>query len=69
MTYREIIRNLRIKYKISQNELGKALKVTRNYINMVENNTGNTSLSVEQAERIINMIYKMGEEKKKENNK
>lgn len=65
MTLREVIRMTRIRYKLSQKEVGEALGSTRNYINMVENNTGNVGLSMEKAKEIIDAIYKIGEEKKK----
>ena len=73
MTYRERIRFLRQKYNLSQDALarnvigenGKA--VTRNYINMIENNTGNVAITEERAIEIINVIYKIGEKKVKEN--
>lgn len=72
MTYRERIRFLRQKYNLSQdavsrNVIGENGKpVTRNYINMIENNSGNVALSEERAIEIINIIYKIGEKKIKE---
>ena len=72
MTYRERIRFLRQKYNLSQdavsrNVIGENGKpVTRNYINMIENNSGNVALSEERAIEIINIIYKIGERKIKE---
>ena len=73
MTYRERIRFLRQKYNLSQDALarnvigenGKA--VTRNYINMIENNTGNVAITEERAIEIINVIYKIGVKKIKRN--
>ena len=73
MTYRERIRFLRQKYNLSQDALarnvigenGKA--VTRNYINMIENCTGNVAITEERAIEIINIIYKIGEKKIKGN--
>ena len=73
MTYRERIRFLRQKYNLSQDALARNVigengkSVTRNYINMIENNTGNVALSEERAIEIINTIYKIGEKKIKEN--
>lgn len=73
MTYRERIRFLRQKYNLSQDALARNVigengkPVTRNYINMIENNTGNVALSEERAIEIINTIYKIGEKKIKEN--
>lgn len=70
-TDREIIRFLRQMYKLSQktvadNLIGENGKpVSRNYINMIENGTGNVALSSERAKEIIDLIYKLGEEKKK----
>lgn len=75
MTNRELIRFLRTNYHITQSELAKNIigengkPVSRNYINMIENGTGNVQLSNARAEEIINVIYKVGEEKKKEENK
>lgn len=72
MTYRERIRFLRQKYNLSQdavarNVIGENGKpVTRNYINMIENNTGNVAITEERAIEIINVIYKIGERKIKE---
>ena len=73
MTYRERIRFLRQKYNLSQDALARNVmgengkSVTRNYINMIENNTGNVALSEERAIEIINTIYKIGEKKIKGN--
>lgn len=72
MTDRELIRFLRTNYGLSQDALARNVigengkSVTRNYINMIENNTGNVYLSEEQAKKIINTIYKIGEKKIKE---
>ncbi len=65
MTLREVIRMTRIRYNLSQKEVGEALDSTRNYINMVENHTGNVGLSEEKAKEIIDVIYKIGEEKRR----
>ena len=73
MTYRERIRFLRQKYNLSQDALARNVigengkSVTRNYINMIENNTGNVAITEERAIEIINVIYKIGEKKIKEN--
>ena len=73
MTYRERIRFLRQKYNLSQDALARNVigengkPVTRNYINMIENNTGNVAITEERAIEIINTIYKIGEKKVKEN--
>lgn len=73
MTDRELIRFLRTNYGLSQDALARNVigengkPVTRNYINMIENNTGNVYLGSEQAKKIINTIYKIGEKKKREN--
>ena len=73
MTYRERIRFLRQKYNLSQDALARNVvgengkPVTRNYINMIENNTGNVAITEERAIEIINVIYKIGEKKVKEN--
>ena len=73
MTYRERIRFLRQKYNLSQDALARNVigengkSVTRNYINMIENNTGNVAITEERAIEIINTIYKIGEKKRREN--
>ena len=73
MTYRERIRFLRQKYNLSQDALARNVigengkPVTRNYINMIENNTGNVAITEERAIEIINVIYKIGEKKRREN--
>ena len=65
MTYRERIRFLRQKYNLSQDALARNVigengkSVTRNYINMIENNTGNVAITEERAIEIINVIYKI----------
>lgn len=69
MTLREVIRMNRTNYGLSQKEVGEAVGASRNYINMVENNTGNVGLSMEKAKEIIDAIYKIGEEKKKADKK
>ena len=73
MTYRERIRFLRQKYNLSQDALARNVigengkPVTRNYINMIENNTGNVAITEARAIEIINVIYKIGEKKRREN--
>ena len=73
MTLRERIRFLRTNYELSQdavarNVIGENGKpVTRNYINMLENCTGNVATSELKLIEIINIIYKIGEKKKREN--
>lgn len=73
MTLRERIRFLRTNYELSQdavarNVIGENGKpVTRNYINMIENCTGNVASGDEKLIEIINIIYKIGEKKKREN--
>ena len=72
MTLRERVRFLRTNYELSQdavarNVIGENGKpVTRNYINMIENVTGNVATSDAKLIEIINIIYKIGEKKKRE---
>ena len=71
MTDRELIRFLRTNYGLSQDALARNVigengkPVTRNYINMIENNTGNVYLGSEQAKKIIDIILIMEENKRK----
>ena len=72
MTLRERIRFLRTDYELSQdavarNVIGENGKpVSRNYINMIENVNGNVATTDETLIKIINIIYKIGEKKKRE---
>ena len=72
MTLRERIRFLRTDYELSQdavarNVIGENGKpVSRNYINMIENVTSNEATTDETLIKIINIIYKIGEKKKRE---
>lgn len=50
---------MRTKSKITQLQLGDALAVSRNYVNMIENNKGNVGASTERLCEIINIIYKL----------
>ncbi|MBW6410964.1 helix-turn-helix domain-containing protein [Clostridium weizhouense] len=65
MTLRERIAYTRTIYKLSQTNVADALGVSRNYISMIENNNGNVGATTERLEEILNIIYKLGEEKKK----
>ncbi|AOR23891.1 helix-turn-helix domain-containing protein [Clostridium taeniosporum] len=65
MTLRERIAYTRTIYKLSQTNVADALGVSRNYISMIENNNGNVGATQERLEEILNIIYKLGEEKKK----
>jgi transcriptional regulator with XRE-family HTH domain len=73
MTLRERLQFTRTNYELSQDAvahfvLGATGKpVTRNYINMIEHNTGNVAITDKKLIEILNIIYKIGEIKKKEN--
>lgn len=73
MTLRERLRFTRTNYGLSQDSLahfiiGESGKpVTRNYINCIENNTGNVVITDKRLIEILNIIYKVGELKKREN--
>lgn len=63
MTMRERIRRTRTDYGLSLEQVAKELKVTRNYLSMVENNK--TIVSEEKLVEILNTIYKLGEQERK----
>lgn len=60
---RERIRRTRTDYGLSLEQVAKELKVTRNYLSMVENNK--TIVSEEKLVEILNTIYKLGEQERK----
>lgn len=64
MTLRQRVKMTRILYGLTQQNVGDALGVTKNYISMVENNNGSVRCSDERLEMILNTIYKIGESKK-----
>ena len=63
MTMRERIRRTRTDYGLSLEQVAKELKVTKNYLSMVENNK--TIVSEEKLVEILNTIYKLGEQERK----
>lgn len=63
MTMRERIRRTRTDYGLSLEQVAKELKVTKNYLSMVENNK--TMVSEEKLLEILNTIYKLGEQERK----
>ncbi len=63
MNSRERIRYTRTNYGLSLEQVAKELKVTRNYLSMVENNK--TMVSEEKLLEILNTIYKLGEQERK----
>lgn len=73
MTLRERLQFTRTNYELSQDAvahfvIGESGKpVTRNYINMIEHNTGNVAITDKKLIEILNIIYMVGEIKKKEN--
>ena len=73
MTLRERLQFTRTNYELSQDAVAHFVAgangktVTRNYINMIEHNTGNVAITDKRLIEILNIIYKIGEIKKKEN--
>lgn len=60
----ERLRYLRLIYNLSQTEVAKELGVTRNYLSQVENEK--LAMSEEKFNEIVDIIYKIGETKRKE---
>ena len=60
---RERIRFTRTNYGLSLEQVAKELKVTRNYLSMVENNK--TPATEDKLIEILNCIYKLGEQERK----
>lgn len=63
MTMRERIRRTRTDYGLSLEQVAKELKVTKNYLSMVENNK--TMVSEDKLLEILNAVYKLGEQERK----
>ena len=63
MTMRERIRRTRTDYGLSLEQVAKELKVTKNYLSMVENNK--TIVSEEKLLEILNAVYQVGERERK----
>ena len=60
----ERLRYLRLIYNLSQTEVAKELGVTRNYLSQIENEK--LVMSKEKFNEIVDIIYKIGEQKRKE---
>ena len=60
----ERLRYLRLIYNLSQTDIAKELGVTRNYLSQVENEK--LVMSKEKFNEIVDIIYKIGEQKRKE---
>lgn len=60
----ERLRYLRLIYNLSQTEVAKELGVTRNYLSQVENEK--LAMSEDKFNEIVDIIYKIGETKRKE---
>lgn len=62
----EKLKFLRQLHNITQIELGKEMKISKNYISMIENRK--TNYTEEWEQKYIQAIYKIAEQKKNENN-
>lgn len=60
----ERLRYLRLIYNLSQAEIGKEMGTTRNYISQLENEK--LVMSEDKFKEIVDTIYKIGEQKRKE---
>lgn len=60
----ERLRYLRIIYGLSQSDISRELNCTRNYLSQLEN--GKLNFGEEKYKEIVNVIYKIGEVKRKE---
>ena len=60
----ERLRYLRLIYNLSQTDIAKELGVTRNYLSQIENEK--LVMSKEKFNEIVDIIYKIGEQKRKE---
>ncbi|HFF9302473.1 TPA: helix-turn-helix domain-containing protein [Clostridium perfringens] len=60
----ERLRYLRIIYNLSQKDIAQELGITRNYLSQLENEK--LVMSDEKFNEIVDCIYKIGEEKRKE---
>lgn len=60
----ERLRYLRLIYNLSQTHIAKELGVTRNYLSQIENEK--LVMSEEKFNEIVDIIYKIGEQKRKE---
>lgn len=62
MSKGERLRYLRILYGLNQTQIGKSIGTSRNYISQLENEI--LPVSKEQYNRLVNVIYRIGEAKK-----
>lgn len=60
----ERLRYLRLIYNLTQSDIAKELGVTRNYLSQIENEK--LVMSKEKFNEIVDIIYKIGETKRKE---
>lgn len=60
----ERLRYLRLIYNLSQTDIAKELGVTRNYLSQIENEK--LAMSEDKFKEIVDCIYKIGEQKRKE---
>lgn len=60
----ERLRYMRLIYNLTQNDIAKELGVTRNYLSQLENEK--LAFTEDKFKEIVNCIYKIGEEKRKE---
>ncbi|EHK2345804.1 helix-turn-helix transcriptional regulator [Clostridium perfringens] len=60
----ERLRYLRLIYNLTQNDIAKELGATRNYISQLENEK--LTMSEDKFKEIVDCIYKIGEQKRKE---
>ncbi len=60
----ERLKYLRIIYNLSQKDIAQELGITRNYLSQLENEK--LVMSDEKFNEIVDCIYKIGEEKRKE---
>lgn len=58
------LKYLRLLHNLTQTDIAKELHVTKNYISQIEN--GKLTYSQEQHNKIVNAIYKVSEQKKKQ---
>lgn len=60
----ERLRYLRLIYNLTQQDIAKELGVTRNYLSQLENEK--LIMSEDKFSEIVDCIYKIGEQKRKE---
>lgn len=65
MLMRERLRYIRTLYGLSQKDVADAMGKSKQYITAIENGSCNTTATQETLERILNVIYKIGEAKKR----